>query len=328
MRRESRVLFAVTLGVCAQHGFASGANAGSNDELVARHAAANGVPERLVQRVIRTESRGNARAVSAGNYGLMQIRLGTARSVGYHGDATGLLDADTNLTYAVKYLAGAYRAAGCNEDRAVSYYMRGYYGASPRGCSSAWPTDEPQAELKVAKRIKREEAKAKSTNAEATEPADVIKPKLVRTETIAAPKSKPELAPARPIGAFEPKRVAPPPVRPVEATKAASAGASSTDLASADKTDRLKPTAVQSEPEPVPLPPERHELDTSPQHEAVLHSRRVHSHGGRRARAAADEPSGVVTFLKKLVASDEKRPRKRRRQEANGDRSSQIPPPM
>ena len=66
----------------------------------------------------------------------MQIRLGTARGVGYPGEAKGLLDADTNLTYAVKYLAGAYRAAGCNDDRAVSYYLRGYYGAAQRECSA------------------------------------------------------------------------------------------------------------------------------------------------------------------------------------------------
>ena len=45
----------------------------------------------------------------------MQIRLGTARAMGYHGGSPqGLLDADTNMTYAVKYLAGAYRAAGCD----------------------------------------------------------------------------------------------------------------------------------------------------------------------------------------------------------------------
>ena len=73
------------------------------------------------------ESRYNPRAVSKGNYGMMQIRLGTARAMGYTGGAAGLLDADTNMTYAVKYLAGAYRAAGGNHDRAVSNYARGYY---------------------------------------------------------------------------------------------------------------------------------------------------------------------------------------------------------
>ena len=87
---------------------------GNLDSLVARHAAANSVPEDLVRRVIKRESGGNPRVVSAGNYGLMQIKLATARSMGYTGNAAGLLDADTNMTYAVKYLAGAYHAANGN----------------------------------------------------------------------------------------------------------------------------------------------------------------------------------------------------------------------
>ena len=40
--------------------------------MVSRHAQANGVPESLVHRVIVRESRYNPRAVSRGNYGLMQ----------------------------------------------------------------------------------------------------------------------------------------------------------------------------------------------------------------------------------------------------------------
>lgn len=97
------------------------------DSMIARHAAANGLPEALVRRVIVRESRYNPRAVSKGNYGMMQIRLGTAHAMGYRGSAGGLLDADTNMTYAVRYLAGAYRAAGGNQDRAVMNYARGYY---------------------------------------------------------------------------------------------------------------------------------------------------------------------------------------------------------
>ncbi len=78
----------------------------------------------------------------------MQIRLGTARAMGYGGDASGLLDADTNMTYAVRYLAGAYRAAGGNQDQAIRNYQRGYYdkakaqGFSPYAAASASP---PQA---------------------------------------------------------------------------------------------------------------------------------------------------------------------------------------
>jgi len=103
---------------------------GNLDALIARQAAANNVPEAMVRRIIKRESGGRAHVISKGNYGLMQIRLGTARAMGYRGSAAGLLDADTNMTYAVKYLAGAYHAAGGNPDRTVHYYAAGYYYAA------------------------------------------------------------------------------------------------------------------------------------------------------------------------------------------------------
>jgi soluble lytic murein transglycosylase-like protein len=75
----------------------------------------------------------------------MQIKLPTARSMGYTGTAAGLLDADTNMTYAVKYLAGAYRVAGGNANRAVHYYAAGYYyAAKSRGLPIGQP-DQAQA---------------------------------------------------------------------------------------------------------------------------------------------------------------------------------------
>ena len=95
---------------------------GNLDSLIARHAAANNLPEDLVRRVIKRESGGNPRVVSAGNYGLMQIKLATARSMGYSGTAAGLLDADT----------GAYHAANGNSNQAVHYYAAGYYYAAKR----------------------------------------------------------------------------------------------------------------------------------------------------------------------------------------------------
>lgn len=106
----------------------------SLDASIARHAAANGLPVELVHRVVRRESNYNPRASSKGNIGLMQIRYQTARGVGYSGSPSGLLDAETNLTYAVKYLAGAYHAAGGNQSRAVALYARGYHG---RGVTTA-----------------------------------------------------------------------------------------------------------------------------------------------------------------------------------------------
>lgn len=101
--------------------------------MIAAHARANGVPESLVHRVIIRESRYNPRAVGRGGaMGLMQIKHATARAMGYGGPPSGLLDANTNMTYAVRYLAGAYRAARGNPDLAVSYYARGYYYAAKR----------------------------------------------------------------------------------------------------------------------------------------------------------------------------------------------------
>ncbi len=103
------------------------------EELVARHAQANGVPVELVHRVIVRESRYRPGLVGRGGaVGMMQIKLATARGLGYTGTAEGLRDPDTNLTYAVKYLAGAYRAAGGNQNRAVAYYAGGYYYVAKR----------------------------------------------------------------------------------------------------------------------------------------------------------------------------------------------------
>ena len=111
------------------------------NELVARHAQANGVPEVLVHRVIVRESRYQPHLVGrGGTIGLMQIKLATARGLGYTGSAEGLRDPDTNLTYAVKYLAGAYRAANGDHARAVAYYAGGYYGVAKRQRHSA-PAD-------------------------------------------------------------------------------------------------------------------------------------------------------------------------------------------
>ena len=103
------------------------------ESMVATHAAANNVPEALVHRVIVRESKYHANLVGrGGTIGLMQIKLPTARGLGYTGDAAGLRDPDTNLAWGIKYLAGAYRAANGDHSRAVRYYAGGYYYAAKR----------------------------------------------------------------------------------------------------------------------------------------------------------------------------------------------------
>lgn len=98
------------------------------DELISTHARENLVPEELVHRVIVRESKYQPSLVGRGGaIGLMQIKLATARGLGYTGTAQGLRDPDTNLKYGIRYLAGAYRAAKGDLSRAVHYFAAGYY---------------------------------------------------------------------------------------------------------------------------------------------------------------------------------------------------------
>lgn len=100
---------------------------GELDGMIAHYSQQYSVPERLVRRVIVRESGYNAAARNGPYYGLMQISHATASGMGYSGAPAGLLDAETNLRFAVKYLAGAYVTAKQNEDQAMRFYARGYY---------------------------------------------------------------------------------------------------------------------------------------------------------------------------------------------------------
>lgn len=149
------------------------------EKLVALHARANDVPEDLVHRVIVRESKYHPDLIGrGGTIGLMQIKLPTARGLGYKGDAEGLRDPDTNLAYGIKYLAGAWRAAEGDHARAVRYFASGYYYVAKRQrlerlnqpgpvLASAPPTDvEPAGEAPA-------EAAQKPTEA-ARRPTEVI----------------------------------------------------------------------------------------------------------------------------------------------------------
>lgn len=95
--------------------------------LISKYAATYNIPETLIHRVVRRESNYNPGARNGPYYGLMQISHATARSMGYDGSASGLLDAEVNLRYASKYLAGAYLVGGGDQDRAMRLYASGYY---------------------------------------------------------------------------------------------------------------------------------------------------------------------------------------------------------
>lgn len=90
-------------------------------------SAQHQIPPSLMHRVIQRESDYRANARNGPYYGLMQILPQTARTMGYKGSPSGLLDADTNLKYAGRYLRGAYIVADGNQDAAIGWYARGYY---------------------------------------------------------------------------------------------------------------------------------------------------------------------------------------------------------
>lgn len=96
--------------------------------LVSAAAQVAGVPLAIAHAVVRTESRYNPRARgSAGEIGLTQLKMGTARGMGYRGTAAELYDPATNLKWGFRYLAAAYQRSGGNWAVAASLYNRGIY---------------------------------------------------------------------------------------------------------------------------------------------------------------------------------------------------------
>ncbi len=106
--------------------------------LLAKHALENGVPLKLAQAVVTIESRGNTHASNHGALGLMQIKYGTARSVGFAGPAVALFVADTNLRYGMKVLAQAWRDAGGDLCGALMRYQSGHMARHASAANRAY----------------------------------------------------------------------------------------------------------------------------------------------------------------------------------------------
>ncbi len=103
-------------------------------QLVNKYADHYQVPRPLVHKVIQRESDYRPRARNGPYFGMMQILPATARGMGFAGKDTDLLDADTNLHFAVKYLRGAWLVSDGNIDEAVMWYARGYYYEARNRC--------------------------------------------------------------------------------------------------------------------------------------------------------------------------------------------------
>jgi soluble lytic murein transglycosylase-like protein len=114
---------------------ATGLNRNETPELrglINKYARVYDVPPSLIHRSIQRESGYNPGARNGPYYGLMQILPQTARTMGHRGPASELLNPDTNLRFAVKYLRGAWLLSNGNEATAIKWYASGYYYEAKR----------------------------------------------------------------------------------------------------------------------------------------------------------------------------------------------------
>ncbi len=95
--------------------------------LINEYAAFHDIPPSLIHRVIQRESDYRPDARNGPYYGMMQILPATARSMGFRGNPSQLLDPEVTLRYAGRYLRGAWLVADGDEEEAVMWYARGYY---------------------------------------------------------------------------------------------------------------------------------------------------------------------------------------------------------
>ena len=112
--------------------------AGGLKVLIVRYASENGLPYELADAVVRLESRYNPGARNGTHMGLTQINVRTAQSLGYAGPAAGLLDAETNLRYGLKYLAKAYKLAGGDTCGTILRYQFGHRTQTMTSASRAY----------------------------------------------------------------------------------------------------------------------------------------------------------------------------------------------
>ncbi len=109
------------------------------DALIKRYAKSYGVPVGLANAVVRIESgfRPNLRG-KAGEIGLMQVKLSTARGLGYRGSAKGLYNPATNIRYGMKYLGMAHKIGGKTTCGTILRYNAGHGAKRMNPISAAY----------------------------------------------------------------------------------------------------------------------------------------------------------------------------------------------
>ncbi|WP_165820059.1 transglycosylase SLT domain-containing protein [Microvirga sp. KLBC 81] len=135
---EETASLPVELHVRSRSERADAVKANALKPLIARYASENGLSYELADAVVRVESRYNPGARNGPNVGLTQINVRTAQSLGYKGDAAGLLDPETNLRFGLKYLAIAHKLAGGDTCGTILRYQFGLRTTTMTGASRAY----------------------------------------------------------------------------------------------------------------------------------------------------------------------------------------------
>ena len=117
------------------------ARASPYEKIIVRYAKTYGVPVGLAKAVVKIESgfRPNLRG-KAGEIGLMQVKLSTARGLGYSGSAMALYNPDTNIRYGMKYLAMAHKIGGKTTCGTILRYNAGHGATRMNPISAAYCT--------------------------------------------------------------------------------------------------------------------------------------------------------------------------------------------
>lgn len=106
--------------------------------LIEKAARDHSLPPSLLDAVVRVESRYNPNVRHAGAIGLMQIKLATARGIGFTGDAAALGRPETNLQWGAKYLARAYQLSKGDTCLTLARYQGGHQVASMTAAGKAY----------------------------------------------------------------------------------------------------------------------------------------------------------------------------------------------
>lgn len=100
---------------------------GGLNGMIAKYAKQHGVPYNLARAVVQVESTFRPHVTGgAGEIGLMQIKLSTARGMGYKGSRKALYDPATNLYWGMKYLGKAHQLAAGSTCGTILRYNAGH----------------------------------------------------------------------------------------------------------------------------------------------------------------------------------------------------------